>query len=111
MFDAFTNITQANADVATFDLGDVETDSVVDHRQPHRLFAAAQRNGYVPGPGVALDIGQAFLDDAKQRDRCAVDQLAVEFIVVIGHGKAAALFELSGQLTDCRRQAERIEQR
>ncbi|MNI91351.1 hypothetical protein D3C73_1489960 [compost metagenome] len=51
--------------MATFDLGDIETDAVVDHGQPHGLFTAAQGNGNMPGLGVAFDIGQAFLDDAE----------------------------------------------
>ncbi|MNR41741.1 hypothetical protein D3C85_1601660 [compost metagenome] len=59
---------------------------------------------------MAFDIGQAFLDDAKQRHRRAVDQLAVEFIFVVGHGQPAALLEFRGQLTDGRRQAEGVEQ-
>ncbi|MNN59861.1 hypothetical protein D3C81_1750110 [compost metagenome] len=60
--------------------------------------------------GVAFDIGQAFLDDAEQRNSRAVDQLAVEFIFVIGHGQPAALFEFGSQLADGRRQAEGVEQ-
>ncbi|MNG20548.1 hypothetical protein D3C84_1048110 [compost metagenome] len=59
---------------------------------------------------MAFDIGQAFLDDAEQRHSRAVDQLAVEFIFVIGHGQPAALLEFRRQLADGRRQAEGVEQ-
>ena len=111
MLDTFTDITQANAGVTTFDLGDVETDTVIDHRQPYGLFRAVQGNGDVFRLGVAFNIGQAFLHDAKQRDRRAIDQMTVEFVIVVGHDQAAALLEFCGELTDRRRQAQGVEQR
>jgi len=60
---------------------------------------------------VAFDIGQAFLHDAKQRDGGAIDQMTVEFVIVEGHDQTAALLEFCGKLTDCRWQAEGVEQR
>ncbi|MNF08153.1 hypothetical protein D3C80_2084980 [compost metagenome] len=59
---------------------------------------------------MTFDVGQAFLDDAEQRNSGAVDQLAVEFIFVIGHGQAAALLEFRSQLADGGWQAKGIEQ-
>ena len=73
MLDTLTDITQANARVTTFDLGDVETDTVIDHRQPYGIFRPVQGNGDVFSLGVSFNISQAFLHDAKKRDRCPVD--------------------------------------
>ena len=41
---------------------------------------------------------RAFLDDTKQRNGGAIDQLAVELVVVVRHRQPAALLEFGGQV-------------
>ncbi|QNQ98170.1 hypothetical protein BGI51_11045 [Pseudomonas oryzihabitans] len=104
------DVAQADAAAEALHLAGIETAAVVVHSQADPATAALQVDDHAPGRGVALDVGQRLLDDAKQGDvHVAAGGTVVQGLPIV-HVQAAALAEFLHQLAERGRQAEGVQQ-
>src|SRR5690606_38319895 len=74
VLDPLADVAQADAAGHALDGTRVEADAVVAHLQLHAGDAGHEVDLDQTGAGMPFDVGQRFLDDAKQRDRHRVGQ-------------------------------------
>src|ERR1700712_418155 len=113
MFDALADVTQTDAPLYLLQALNIDPKpyTVIANSQLHLFLAALQIDVDVLRVGVALDVSQRLLKNAKQCHGCAFGQFQLAQVVRVMNVQAGLLFELGHQLGHCRGKAQGVEQR